>query len=103
MSEPKSVLVRVTIGDNLTCSFPEGNEVASMNGRVRFENFTKLKAEVRFNELERRFHVTRDEPVVFKVAEFGSAGKHEFTIHEVTSEGHTDETIKGEGAIVIDA
>lgn len=102
MSEPKSVLVRATIGDNLTCSFPEGNEVASFNGRVRFENFTNLTAEIRFAGLERRFHVTHDEPVVFKVSELGTPGKHEFTIHEVTSEGHTDDTIKGEGAIVID-
>jgi hypothetical protein len=103
MSEAKSVLIRVTIGDNLTCSFPEGNEVASMKGRVRFENFTQIKAEVRFKSIEKRLHVTHDEAVVFAVSELGAPGKHEFTVHEVVADGETDDTVYGEGAIVIDA
>ncbi|RUO27888.1 hypothetical protein CWE12_13205 [Aliidiomarina sedimenti] len=102
MSDKKSVLVRATIGDNMTVSFPDGNVVASMKGRVRFENFTNLKVEVRFEDLERRFHVTHDEAVEFKVEELKTSGKHEFTLHEVTSEGHTDDTVYGEGAIVVE-
>lgn len=99
MSNEMSVLVRVTIGDNLTCSFPEGNELASEKGRVRFENFTQLEAEVRFKNAE-PFRVTHDEAVVFQVSELGGKGEHPFTVHEV-KDGSADDTIMGEGAIFI--
>ncbi|MCC5880209.1 MAG: hypothetical protein JJU03_09995 [Idiomarina sp.] len=100
MSEAKSVLVRVTIGDNLTCSFPDGNVVSSSKGRVRFENFTNLEAEVRFDTAD-AFRVTHDEAIVFEVSKLGNAGEHPFTVHEVV-DGQADDTISGEGVIKID-
>lgn len=102
MSEQKSVLVRAIVGDNLTVSFPDGNIVGSTKGRVRFENVTTLKIEVRFADLERRFHVTHDEAVLFNVAELGGPGTYKFTLHEVDSPGHTDDTVFGEGQIEIE-
>lgn len=100
MSEAKSVLVRVTIGDNLTCSFPDGNVVGSKKGRVRFENFTRLEAEIRFDSAE-PFRVTHDEAVVFEVNKLGTVGEHPFTVHEV-KDGKADDTIMGEGGIHIE-
>lgn len=100
MSDNTSVLVRVTIGDNLTCSFPEGNILPTQDGRVRFENFTVLEAEVRF-DTAKSFRVTHDEAVVFHASELGNAGEHRFTVHEV-QDGHVDDTVSGEGAIIIE-
>lgn len=100
MSDTKSVLVRVTIGDNLTCSFPDGNVVGSVKGRVRFENFTMLEAEIRFDNAE-PFRVTHDEAVVFDTSKLHTIGEHLFTVHEVT-DGKADDTILGEGAIHIE-
>lgn len=102
MSEKKAVLVRVTIGDNLTCSFPEGNIVGSLLGRVRFENFTMIGAEIRFENGE-RFQVPSDEAVLFEVEKLNGVGEHPFTVHEIKDSGEVDETIQGDGEIVIDA
>lgn len=102
MSGTKSVLVRVTIGDNLTCSFPDGNVVGSLKGRVRFENFTMIGAEVRFENGE-RFQVNSDEAVLFEVEKLNGVGEHPFTVHEVKDSGEVDETIQGGGEIFIDA
>lgn len=100
MSDTKSVLVRVTIGDNLTCTFPDGNVVGSVKGRVRFENFNMTEAEVRFDNAE-PFRVSNDEAVVFDISKLHTIGEHPFTIHEVT-DGEADDTILGEGAIHIE-
>lgn len=103
MSEAKAVLVRVTIGDNLTCSFPEGNEVASLdNGEVRFENITNLTAEVRFVSPPRSLRVGPAEATGFETKELESPGTFDFTVHEVI-DGKTDETVYGEGSIIIRA
>lgn len=103
MSEAKAVLVRVTIGDNLTCSFTEGNEVASLeNGEVRFENVTNLNAEVRFQSPPRTLRVGPNEATAFETKELGHPGTFDFTIHEVI-DGKTDETVYGEGSIIVRA
>ncbi|MBA3989174.1 MAG: hypothetical protein C0463_08625 [Idiomarina sp.] len=101
MSEANSVLIRATIGDNLTCSFPEGNVVASSKGRVRFENFTKLEAEVRFKGVA-PIRVTHEEAVLFELEQLSGSGEHPFTIHEV-KDGQAGDTIYGEGTVIIDA
>lgn len=101
MSSATSVSVRVTIGDNLTCSFPEGNVLTTLKGRIRFENFTQLEVEVRFDGIT-AFRVTHDEAKVFDAAQLGSVGEYPFTVHEVKN-GQADDTIMGEGAIIIKA
>lgn len=100
MSEGMSAIVRVTIGDNLTCSFPEGNVMSTTQGRVRFENFTDLEVEIRFDTAE-PFRVTHDEAVVFAVSELGSGGDHPFTVHEVI-DGQVSDEVKDKGGIIID-
>ena len=100
MSEGMSAIVRVTIGDNLTCSFPEGNVMSTTQGRVRFENFTDLEVEIRFDTAE-PFRVTHDAAVVFAVSELGSGGDHPFTVHEVI-DGQVSDEVKDKGGIIID-
>ncbi|MGX5914993.1 hypothetical protein ACR0ST_09700 [Aliidiomarina sp. Khilg15.8] len=101
MTEAKAVLVRVTIGDNLTCSFPEGNEVASLeNGEVRFENFTNLTAEVRFKSPPRNLRVEPEGATAFETKDLGDPGTFRFTIHEVI-DGDADDTVYGEGSIIV--
>jgi hypothetical protein len=101
MSEAKAVLVRVTIGDNLTCSFPEGSEVASLsNGEVRFENITNLTAEVRFKSPPRTLRVGPSAATAFETKDLDEAGTFDFTIHEVI-DGEADDTVYGEGSITV--
>lgn len=101
MSEAKAVLVRATIGDNLTCSFPEGNEVASLDkGEVRFENVTNLPAEVRFKSPPRNLRVGPGEAETFETKDLGEPGTFDFTVHEVI-DGETDDTVYGEGSVIV--
>lgn len=100
MSEMQSVLLRVTIGDNLTCSMPDGNEVTTIKGQVRFENFTNLSAEVHFQESGTVIELGSEEAKVFDLKELQKPGDHKFTVHEV-KEGEVDATVYGEGAIII--
>ena len=100
MSEGMSAIVRVTIGDGLTCSYPEGNVLSTTQGRIRFENFSDLEAEVRFDTAE-PFRVTHDKAVVFAITELGSGGDHPFTVHEVIN-GQADDEVKDKGGIIID-
>lgn len=102
MSEPQSVLVRVTIGDNLTCSFPDGNEVPSLKGRARFENFTRLSAEVHFADSDEIIELGGEEAKVFDLQQLKRPGEHKFTVHEV-KDGKADSTVSGEGAIIVRA
>ena len=88
MSEGMSAIVRVTIGDGLTCSYPEGNVLSTTQGRVRFDSAEP-------------FRVTHDKAVVFAITELGSGGDHPFTVHEVIN-GQADDEVKDKGGIIID-